>query len=47
MIGRQALKAFILAVVATGGIALLAGITLPGWANCIGTETRIGEDVRL
>jgi len=41
------MKAFLVALVATGAIALLTAITLPSWADCYGQDARIGTHVRL
>ena len=41
------MKAFLAALLATGGIALLTAIALPIWADCYGQETRVGTHVRL
>ncbi len=41
------MKAFLLAMLATGGIALIAAVTVPTWAGCYGQHTRVGAEVRL
>lgn len=41
------MKAFLVALVATGAIALVTAITLPGWTDCYGQDARIGTHVRL
>ena len=41
------MKAFLAALLATGGIALLTAMTLPGWAECYGQDARMGAHVRL
>ena len=41
------MKAFLAALLATGGIALLTAMTLPYWADCYGQDTRVGTHVRL
>ena len=41
------MKAFLAALLATGGIAFLTAITLPSWADCYGQDARVGTHVRL
>jgi hypothetical protein len=41
------MKAFLVALFATGAIAVLTAMTLPSWADCYGQDARVGTDVRL
>ncbi len=41
------MKAFMVALLATAGIASAAALTLPTWADCYGRDARVGADVRL